>query len=38
MASERLNVHGQMEHLNAKYTGSGHAEITKQCEDYIVIL
>lgn len=36
MATERLNVHGQMEHLNAKYTGAGHVDIKKQYKIFIV--
>ena len=29
MAADRYNIHSQLEHLQSKYVGTGHADITK---------
>ena len=30
MSNERMNVHAQMEHLQLKYQGTGHADTTRE--------
>ena len=30
-SQERFSVHSQLEHLQAKYVGTGHADTTKLC-------
>ncbi|XP_065898842.1 splicing factor 3B subunit 5-like [Dysidea avara] len=29
LASERYNIHSQLEHLQSKYVGTGHADLSK---------